>query len=168
MNFFDCHIIFIPVHLSVHWCLCTVDVVRRRITYYDSMGGQNHNCLTVRVVPLNEIGTFNKLLKQYLSNIALYLQLVLKFMKLRSRKELRRRLIVDEWTLSHAENIAQQGNSCDCGVFLMWYARRICDEEPCYSSEDPMLGRRNKIMNELLQLRVLPDETDEVGTVFPI
>ena len=89
-------------------------------------------------------------------------------MKLRSRKELRKKLNVSDWTLTHAENIAVQDNSADCGVFLMWYARRICEDEPCYSSEDAMCGRRLKIMHELLQLRILPDETDEVNELLPV
>ena len=41
VDVFSYDLLIIPVHLSMHWCLAVVDISRRVITYYDSMGGNN-------------------------------------------------------------------------------------------------------------------------------
>ena len=41
VDLFSYSVLLIPVHLGVHWCLAAVDVDRKVITYYDSMGGNN-------------------------------------------------------------------------------------------------------------------------------
>ena len=51
VDIFDHAIILVPVHLpapppySDHWCLATIDMQRKVISYYDSMGGKNKACL---------------------------------------------------------------------------------------------------------------------------
>ena len=41
VDLFAHSMLLIPVHLGMHWCLAVVDVDRKVITYYDSMGGNN-------------------------------------------------------------------------------------------------------------------------------
>ena len=45
VDIFDHAIILVPVHLGMHWCLATIDMQRKAIVYYDSMGGRNKACL---------------------------------------------------------------------------------------------------------------------------
>ena len=63
----------------------------------------------------------------------------------------------------YAENIQKQNDSYDCGVFLCWYARRLCEEEPCYSPEDVMNGRRATLQKEILTCSLINDNYDKVG-----
>ncbi len=49
VDVFSHDLLLVPVHLGMHWCLATVDLRARpkpAVRYYDSMGGDNHNCLT--------------------------------------------------------------------------------------------------------------------------
>ena len=41
VDLFAQSLVFIPVHLGMHWCLAVLDVQRKAIEYYDSMGGNN-------------------------------------------------------------------------------------------------------------------------------
>ena len=45
VDIFAHDIVLVPIHLGNHWCLTTIDMQRKSITYYDSMGGTNHRCL---------------------------------------------------------------------------------------------------------------------------
>ena len=45
VDIFDHAIILVPVHLGMHWCLATIDMQRKAVVYYDSMGGRNKACL---------------------------------------------------------------------------------------------------------------------------
>ena len=41
VDLFAQSLVFIPVHLGMHWCLAVIDIPRKAIDYYDSMGGNN-------------------------------------------------------------------------------------------------------------------------------
>ena len=45
VDIFSFDLILVPVHLGMHWCLATVDLKRKGVFYYDSMGGDNTDCL---------------------------------------------------------------------------------------------------------------------------
>ena len=45
VDIFSFDLILIPVHLGMHWCLATIDLKRKGVFYYDSMGGDNTECL---------------------------------------------------------------------------------------------------------------------------
>jgi sentrin-specific protease 1 len=37
--------VIVPIHLKVHWCLAVINVKEKRFEYYDSLGGNNQECL---------------------------------------------------------------------------------------------------------------------------
>ncbi len=41
INLFEKEMIIIPVHLDVHWCCAVINMLDRRIEYYDSLHGNN-------------------------------------------------------------------------------------------------------------------------------
>ncbi|CAF1362599.1 unnamed protein product [Adineta steineri] len=45
IDFFNYHIVLIPIHLENHWTLVTIDFSSHCISYYDSLGGKNDKCL---------------------------------------------------------------------------------------------------------------------------
>ena len=45
VDIFAHDLIVIPVHLGMHWCLATIDLKKKGVYYYDSMGGNNTQCL---------------------------------------------------------------------------------------------------------------------------
>jgi Ulp1 family protease len=40
VDLFSKRLVIIPVHLTMHWCMCIVDIEKLRIEYYDSLSGR--------------------------------------------------------------------------------------------------------------------------------
>jgi len=47
VDIFSHDLLLIPIHLTAHWCLATVDLKNRVIAYYDSLLGENQRCLSL-------------------------------------------------------------------------------------------------------------------------
>ena len=45
VDIFSYSLILVPVHLGKHWCLAAIDLNKKAITYYDSLGGDNTACV---------------------------------------------------------------------------------------------------------------------------
>ena len=41
----DCDLVCVPVHQEVHWVLAVIDIKRREVRYYDSLGGIDRSCM---------------------------------------------------------------------------------------------------------------------------
>jgi sentrin-specific protease 1 len=81
--------ILIPVHLGNHWSLVSFDVLKQKITYYDSLDIYNENCIQI--------------LKQFFTKL---------FIK-HNKKPCK------SWKCCYRpKNIPKQANSSDCGVFI--------------------------------------------------
>ncbi|CAJ0936290.1 unnamed protein product, partial [Mesorhabditis belari] len=39
VDIFAKEVIFVPVHLDVHWCMAIINMIEQKIEYYDSMAG---------------------------------------------------------------------------------------------------------------------------------
>ena len=49
--------IMLPVHLGMHWCMALIDIHKKSIFYYDSLHGQNDNCLHLLLSYINSEAT---------------------------------------------------------------------------------------------------------------
>jgi sentrin-specific protease 1 len=47
MDIFALDKIIVPVHLGTHWCLAVINMRKKRVEYYDSLGGTNSFCREV-------------------------------------------------------------------------------------------------------------------------
>jgi len=124
IDIFQLDKIIIPVHLGAHWCLACVSIKRKRIEYYDSMGGTNIHC--------------RKCLRQYITDEY----------KLKYSKE----LDLSEWT-DHApgSKVPQQQNTYDCGVFMCIFAAHVTQNKSFGFSQNDMPFFRKRIMLDILQ-----------------
>jgi len=50
VDIFSLDKLFVPIHLGNHWTLGVVNFKKRRLEYYDSMGGRNTQCIKVYLV----------------------------------------------------------------------------------------------------------------------
>ncbi|XP_043286871.1 sentrin-specific protease 1-like [Venturia canescens] len=41
VNLFEFEKVMVPIHLGHHWCLAVIDLKKKTISYYDSLGGEN-------------------------------------------------------------------------------------------------------------------------------
>ena len=65
IDIFSFDLILIPVHLGMHWCLATIDLKRKGVFYYDSMGGDNEPCLNALLKYLQVTNQFIKFIDEY-------------------------------------------------------------------------------------------------------
>uniref|UniRef100_A0A914XL89 Ubiquitin-like protease family profile domain-containing protein n=1 Tax=Plectus sambesii TaxID=2011161 RepID=A0A914XL89_9BILA len=94
VDIFSYDLLLVPVHLGAHWCLATIDFRKKRIEYYDSMGGTNNKCLAA--------------LSDYLCAESL--------------DKKKKPFDMSGWDKICLEDIPQQLNGSDCGMFTCKFA----------------------------------------------
>lgn len=102
VDLFSLDLILIPVHLEVHWTLASISIENCTINYYDSMNGNNRECL----------------------------QLLLEYLRDERKDKKGDILDTSKWTCNIVKEIPQQENGSDCGVFTCKYAERLSIKKP--------------------------------------
>ncbi|TRY54301.1 hypothetical protein DNTS_021281 [Danionella cerebrum] len=129
VDIFSFDIILVPVHLGVHWCLSVVDFRNKSITYFDSMGGNNDEaCRTL-----------------------------LNYLRQENEDKKGRKLVTSEWTLKskRPNEIPQQMNGSDCGMFTCKYAEYITKDRPITFTQKHMPYFRRRMVWEILNRKLL-------------
>ncbi|XP_016378012.1 sentrin-specific protease 1-like isoform X3 [Sinocyclocheilus rhinocerous] len=129
VDIFSVDIILVPVHLGVHWCLSVVDLRKKSITYFDSMGGNNDEACKI----------------------------LLKYLKQESEDKKGQNFDTSEWTLKskRANEIPQQMNGSDCGMFTCKYAEYITKDRPITFTQKHMPYFRRRMVWEILNQKLL-------------
>ncbi|GFR74319.1 sentrin-specific protease [Elysia marginata] len=127
VDIFSVHFILIPVHLGMHWCLCVVDMHKKRITYYDSMGAENNQCL----------------------------QAVLNYINDESVAKKQTPIKKSDWTLINEEDNPQQLNGSDCGMFMCKYAEYITRQRDLTFTQENMPYFRKRMVYEIISKKLL-------------
>lgn len=127
VDIFSVHFILIPVHLGMHWCLCVADMHKKTITYYDSMGAQNNQCL----------------------------QAVLNYINDESVAKKQTPIKKSDWTLINAEENPQQMNGSDCGMFMCKYAEYITRQKDLTFTQEHMPYFRQRMVYEIISKKLL-------------
>ncbi|XP_055482180.1 sentrin-specific protease 2-like [Psammomys obesus] len=129
VNLFAKELILVPVHLDVHWSLVVTDLRKKSIVYLDSMGQKRPDIL----------------------------ELIFCYLQDESKARRNRDLSPSEWKQYSmpAEEIPQQLNGGDCGVFTCKYADYISRGQPITFSQQHMPLFRKKMVWEILHKRLL-------------
>nr|XP_057940557.1 sentrin-specific protease 1-like isoform X1 [Doryrhamphus excisus] len=129
MDIFSKDILLVPVHLRMHWCLSVVDFRKKAVTYFDSMGGNNDEAC--------------KLLFEYLQQ--------------ESKDKKGRELDPTGWVLysKKRNEIPQQMNGSDCGMFTCKYADYITKDTPITFTQKQMPYFRRRMVWELVNRKLL-------------
>ncbi|KAM9719534.1 uncharacterized protein ACNS7B_020321 isoform 2-T3 [Menidia menidia] len=125
VNLFSKSLLLVPVHLEVHWCLVTADIATKKICLYDSQGNA-----------LQKVGR----------NILKYL--------MTEAREKQQRAFEEGWTVSFNENVPQQTNENDCGVFVLEYSRCLALSRPLQFSQNDIPKIRKRIYRELCECKL--------------
>ncbi|XP_032924469.1 sentrin-specific protease 2 [Catharus ustulatus] len=129
VDIFEHDIILVPIHLRVHWTLLVVDLREKTITYFDSLGQRGDQiCKTV-----------------------------LKYLEEESKEKRNIELTASEWTLHSMgpEEIPQQDNGSDCGVFVCKFADFISRDKPIIFTSEHMPYFRRKMVWEIIHQQLL-------------
>ncbi|XP_064373218.1 sentrin-specific protease 2 isoform X2 [Dromaius novaehollandiae] len=129
VDLFKQDLILVPIHLRVHWALVVIDVRRKSIKYFDSVGQKGDKiCET---------------LFQYLQE--------------ESKEKRNLELSFSEWILHSMESheIPQQLNGSDCGVFMCKYADYVSRDKPITFTQNNMPYFRRKMVWEIIHQQLL-------------
>lgn len=122
VDIFSKDIIPVPVHVGgVHWCMAIIHMKNKTIRYYDSMGKPNQ-------VVLNA-------LEMYL--------------RAESLDKRQKPFDTSEFSIENVQNVPQQTNGSDCGVFSCMFAEYISRNKPLTFSQDHMEYFRRKMVLEI-------------------
>ncbi|XP_077360052.1 sentrin-specific protease 5-like [Festucalex cinctus] len=125
VDLFSKSLLLVPIHLKVHWCLVTADVVRKKICLFDSQGNAPHKVA---------------------QNIVTYL--------MAEAREKQHVSFISGWTVSFNENLPQQTNENDCGVFVLEYSRCLALAQPICFSQRNIPKIRKRIYKELCECKL--------------
>ncbi|TSL61262.1 Sentrin-specific protease 1 [Bagarius yarrelli] len=129
VDVFSVDIILVPVHLGMHWCLSVVDFRKKTITYFDSMGGSNDEAC----------------------------QILLNYLKHESEDKKKQVFNTSDWILHSKKRneIPQQMNGSDCGMFTCKYAEYITKDKPITFTQKHMPYFRRRMVWEILKRKLL-------------
>ncbi|NXN98509.1 SENP1 protease, partial [Rhinopomastus cyanomelas] len=129
VDIFSVDLLLVPIHLGVHWCLAVVDFRKKSITYYDSMGGINSEACRI----------------------------LLQYLKQESLDKKRKELDTNGWLLlsKRSQEIPQQMNGSDCGMFACKYADCITKDKPINFTQQHMPYFRKRMAWEILHRKLL-------------
>ncbi|KAM7379011.1 hypothetical protein PAMP_004591 [Pampus punctatissimus] len=125
VDLFSKTLLLVPIHLEVHWCLVTADIVKKKICLYDSQGNA---------------------LQKVARNILKYL--------MTEAKEKQQTAFENGWTVSFDEKVPQQTNENDCGVFVLEYSRCLALARPLQFSQKDIPKIRKRIYKELCDCKL--------------
>jgi sentrin-specific protease 1 len=121
----DCDKIFVPIHKEIHWCLAIIDMKEKKFQYLDSLGGDDAHVLDV--------------LARYITDEA----------KDKTGKD----LDVSSWEMELVEDLPQQENGSDCGMFMIKYADFHSRGLPLSFFQTHMPYFRKRTAKEILRLK---------------
>jgi len=127
VDIFSHALVLIPVHLGMHWCLATIDMQRKAITYYDSMGGNNKGCL---------IALADYVKEEHLAKKGVPIDMT-------------------KWTQVIAKEIPQQMNGSDCGMFTCKFAEYISRRARFTFGQRDMPYFRQRMIYEIVKNQLL-------------
>ncbi|VDK53352.1 unnamed protein product [Anisakis simplex] len=127
VDVFSFDILLIPVHLVAHWCLAVVDFVNKRIDYFDSMGGENRQCLAA----------------------------VAKYLGEEMNDKKKSRFDLNGWKLVTRDDVPQQMNGSDCGMFACKFAEFASRRAQISFSQEHMPYFRRRMVYEICRQKLL-------------
>ncbi|XP_058054847.1 sentrin-specific protease-like [Anopheles bellator] len=128
VDIFAHDILVVPVHVNgVHWCMSIVDLRRKTIHYYDSMGSPNNPVLNA--------------LESYLCE--------------ESQDKRKTPFDKADLTKQNIRDCPRQQNGSDCGVFSCMFAEFLTRDRPITFGQTDMQYFRQKMMVEIVQGQLL-------------
>nr|GMD76614.1 ubiquitin-like-specific protease ESD4 [Ipomoea batatas] len=122
---FECDKIFVPIHKEIHWCLAVINKKDEKFQYLDSLRGRDSKVLKV-------------LARYYADEV----------------KDKSGEVIdVSSWEQEFVEDLPEQENGFDCGVFMIKYADFYSRNIGLCFNQEHMQYFRLRTAKEILRLK---------------
>ncbi|RWS14183.1 sentrin-specific protease 1-like protein [Dinothrombium tinctorium] len=137
-DLFSFRLVLIPIHLDIHWTLISIDMHKKKITFYDSMNSSSSSSSS--------------------SAASNHLKTIRKYLSEEYKDKKGGELNQDEWICEEATKIPLQLNGSDCGMFCCKYAHYLANQKAFTFNQE----RKREIKRVISNLRkVLCNEFDE-------
>lgn len=120
-------LIIIPIHMNVHWTCAVINLLEKRIEYYDSLHGSDRGCC----------------------------DRLLEYLKVDYPDKTGNAFNADEWTFYKPKSIPVQQNGYDCGVFTCLFAEYRSRLEEFDFDQSRMPYLRQRLVWEITNARLL-------------
>ena len=127
VDIFSFDIILVPVHLDVHWCLAVMNLKKKSVNFYDSMGSDKNDILNALL---------NYLEKEHLHKKSSPFD-------------------TSDFTLENVKEIPKQMNGSDCGMFTLKYAEYLSRNASITFTQEDMPYFRRRMVYEIVNNRVI-------------
>lgn len=128
IDIFSYDLVLVPLHLGLHWTLAVIDFNCREVRYYDSMNGNNGDCL--------------KALKNYLNE--------------EHKDKKGSPYDLSDWNFLHNKNLPQQMNGSDCGMFACKYAEYLSRGKTSFNfNQSHMPYFRRRMVWEIVNAKLM-------------
>ncbi|XP_021727728.1 ubiquitin-like-specific protease ESD4 [Chenopodium quinoa] len=121
----ECDKIFVPIHKEVHWCLAVINKKDKTFQYLDSLGGRDLHVL--------------RILARYFADEV--------------KDKTGQEIDLHSWKQEFVEDLPEQENGFDCGVFMIKYADFYSRGLGLHFSQENMPYFRQRTAKEILRLR---------------
>ncbi|TKY54157.1 Ubiquitin-specific protease ESD4 [Spatholobus suberectus] len=121
----ECDKIFVPIHKDIHWCLAVINKKEKKFQYLDSLRGTDTQVM--------------KVLASY----------IVDEVKDKTGKD----IDVSSWKKEFVEDLPEQQNGYDCGVFMIKYADFYSRNLGLCFNQDHMSYFRRRTAKEILRLK---------------
>ncbi|KAH7977558.1 hypothetical protein HPB49_002366 [Dermacentor silvarum] len=128
VDLFSFDMLLVPIHKNNHWSLAVLNIGNRTFELYDSLGRKNWNCYQV---------------------LTAYLR--------KEHQDKRKCPLTPEakWQCHYVQNLPQQSNSHDCGVFVCLYAECLARGAPFNFSARDIKRLRYRIAFEIMSGKLM-------------
>uniref|UniRef100_A0A915DZS0 Ubiquitin-like protease family profile domain-containing protein n=1 Tax=Ditylenchus dipsaci TaxID=166011 RepID=A0A915DZS0_9BILA len=127
VDIFSYDLLIVPIHLTAHWCLATVDFKQETICYFDSLLGENNRCLNA--------------LEEYLQSEHI--------------DKKKKNFDMSNWSLICRKDIPQQLNGSDCGMFSCKFAEYVSRRAAITFDQSNMPYFRQRMVYEVVSQKLL-------------
>ncbi len=127
VDIFSFDIIFVPVHLDVHWCLSVIDLRKKGVYFYDSMGSDKNDIL----------------------------KMLIKYLEDESMDKKKKAYDTSGFTMENVKDIPRQMNGSDCGMFTLKYSEYLSRNAPISFTQEDMPYFRRRMVYEIVNNSVI-------------
>ncbi|KAG0164513.1 SUMO1 sentrin specific peptidase 1 [Apophysomyces sp. BC1034] len=126
VDIFAKDLVFVPINQSYHWTLGVIDMKKKLVEIYDSMGG-GHD--------------YN-------------IKLLLKYLSEEHMDKKKAPLDMSEWKSNVPKDIPRQKNMSDCGVFTCTFAEHLSRQQEFDFTQEDMITIRRRMVLDIIQKKL--------------
>lgn len=140
--------VFMPIHLSVLWCLCVILPKQKLIKFFNTMKGENEECVDVSRDPFCISQCYYS--SEWLPILyRLNFQAVINFMNEVEERQTTSPIDWTGWSVDSDNSVADNQTIEDSPILICCFARCICDGLSCLFGLDTLQEVRQQMRKEI-------------------